>query len=130
MSTEMMYLAWAALLTAALWIPYIIAQVASNGLLNAGNYTDPTARPVPLWGQRAFRAHINAVESFAPFAALILLIEISTSASEWTAIWAAVYFWSRLVHTVVFLAGVPYIRTPVFTLSFVAICGLFWGLMF
>lgn len=53
MSTEMMYLAWAALLTAALWIPYVIAQVASNGLLNAGNYTDPTARPVPLWGPRA-----------------------------------------------------------------------------
>ncbi len=69
MSTELKYLALTAMLTASLWIPYIVAQVMTNGFLSAENYVDPTPRPVPLWGKRAERAYINAVETFAPFAA-------------------------------------------------------------
>ena len=50
------------MLTAALWIPYVACQVMNNGPLKAANYIDPTPRPVPDWGKRANRAHINAVE--------------------------------------------------------------------
>ncbi len=49
MSTDLKYLAFTALLTAALWIPYIVAQVMTNGFLRPENYVDPTPRPVPLW---------------------------------------------------------------------------------
>ena len=73
MSPELKYLALTALLTGSLWIPYIVCQVMTNGTLQPANYVDPTPRPVPLWGQRANRAHINAVETFAPFAALVLI---------------------------------------------------------
>jgi hypothetical protein len=41
------------MLTAALWIPYVVCQVMTNGLLAPANYVDPTSRPVPLWGKRA-----------------------------------------------------------------------------
>ena len=74
MSIELKYLAFTAMLTAALWIPYIIAQVVTNGFLAAENYVDPTPRPVPNWGKRADRTYLNAVETFAPFAALVLII--------------------------------------------------------
>jgi uncharacterized MAPEG superfamily protein len=43
-----------------------------------------------------------------------------------TAFWAASFFWLRLIHAVVYLLGLPFIRTLVFTLGFVAVCGLFW----
>ena len=45
MTTDLSYLACTAMLTAALWIPYIIAQVMTNGLLTPDNYVDPTPRP-------------------------------------------------------------------------------------
>jgi len=45
-------------------------KVMTNGFLTPSNYVDPDAAPIPLWGKRADRIYLNAVESFAPFAAL------------------------------------------------------------
>jgi uncharacterized MAPEG superfamily protein len=126
MSTELRYLAFTALLTAALWIPYIVCQVLTNGFLAGENYEDPKPRPVPLWGDRANRAHLNAVESFAPFAALVLIAQVAGKTNAMTAFWAMSFFWIRVAHAIVYCLGIPYIRTIVFTLGFVAICGLFW----
>ena len=36
MSTDLKYLALTALLTAVLWIPYVVAQVMTNGFLKIG----------------------------------------------------------------------------------------------
>ena len=77
MSPELKYLALTALLTASLWIPYVVAQVVTNGPLKPANYVDPTPRPLPLWGQRANRLYINAVETFAPFAAIVILVQLA-----------------------------------------------------
>ena len=126
MSTDLRYLAYTAFLTAALWIPYIVCQVVTNGFLSGENYVDPTSRPVPLWGQRANRAHLNAVETFAPFAALVLIVHVLGKENGMTAFWAMAFFWLRLLHAIVYMAAVPFIRTLVFTLGFVAICGLFY----
>ena len=129
MSVELTYLALTALLTAALWIPYIVAQVMTNGFLSGENYVDPTPRPVPLWGQRANRAQLNAVEAFAPFAALVLIAHVAGKENAMTAFWTLAFFWLRLAHAVVFLFAVPFIRTLVFTLGFVAVCGLAWTVL-
>ncbi len=42
------------------------------------------------------------------------------------AFWAMCFFWLRLAHAVVYLLAIPYVRTLIFTLGFVAIAGLFW----
>jgi uncharacterized MAPEG superfamily protein len=127
MPTELTYLAYTSLLTAALWIPYIICQVQTNGFLEPGNYVDPAQRPVPMWGQRANRAHLNAVETFAPFAALVLIIHVAGKETSMTAFWTIAYFWLRVLYTIIYFAGWPYVRTIVFTLGFVAVLGLFYG---
>ncbi|TAK51101.1 MAG: MAPEG family protein [Betaproteobacteria bacterium] len=126
MTTDLMYLAFTAILTASLWIPYVIAQVSTNGFLKRENYVDPTPRPLPSWGRRADRTYLNAVEVFAPFAALVLMAHITDKANSMTAFWAACFFWARVAHAVVYLLGVPYVRTVVFTFGFVAIGGIFW----
>ena len=77
MTTDLRYLAYTAMLTAALWIPYIVCQVRTNGPLKPTNYIDPALpRPVPAWGQRAHRTYLNAVEVFAPFAALVVVAQL------------------------------------------------------
>ena len=129
MSVDLKYLAHTAMLTASLWIPYIIAQVMTNGFLSPPNYVDPTPRPVPLWGQRAHRVYLNAVETFAPFAALVILIQLTGKANPMTAFWTMSFFWLRVAHAVVFLAAIPYIRTLIFVLGWVAVIGLFYDLM-
>jgi uncharacterized MAPEG superfamily protein len=126
MSTDLKYLALTAMLTAALWIPYIVCQAMTNGVLQPSNYTDPAPRPVPLWGKRADRAYLNAVETFAPFAALVVVAHLAGKANGMTAFWAMSYFWLRVAHAVVYWLGIPYVRTLIFTLGFVAVVGIFW----
>jgi uncharacterized MAPEG superfamily protein len=129
MSVELKYLALTALLTASLWIPYIVAQVMTNGPLSAQNYVDPTPRSVPFWGQRAHRVYLNAVETFAPFAALVLAVQLAGKNDGMTAFWAMSFFWIRVAHAVVFLAAIPFIRTILFVLGWICVIGLFFELM-
>lgn len=129
MSPELKYLALTALLTGSLWIPYIAAQVVTNGFLGPLNYVDPEPRPVPLWGKRADRTQMNAVETFAPFAALVIAIQVAGKNDWMTAFWTMSYFWLRLAHAIVYLIGLPYIRTLVFVLGYVCVIGLFVELM-
>lgn len=126
MSTDLKYLAFTAMLTAALWIPYVVCQVQTNGFLSPANYVDPTPRPVPAWGKRADRTYMNAVETFAPFAALVIVAHLAGKANGMTAFWAMSFFWLRVAHAVVYLFGVPFVRTLIFTLGFVCVVGIFW----
>src|SRR5260370_1781556 len=126
MSTDLKYLALTAILTASLVIPYVVSQVMTNGPLAPPNYIDPTPRPLPLWGKRADRTYINAVETFAPFTALVIVVHLAGKANAMTAFWAMWFFWLRLVPSVVYLLGSPFFWTLIFTLGLVAIGGLFW----
>jgi len=129
MSPDLKYLALTAILTASLWIPYVISQVMTNGPLKPKNYTDPAPRALPSWGRRADRTYINAVENLAPFAALVIVIHLAGKANAATAFWAMSFFWLRLAHAVVYLLGIPYLRTVIFTLGYVAVVGLFLELI-
>ncbi len=126
MTPDLRYLAYTAILTGSLWIVYIVAQVLANGFLQPVNYRDPAPRPVPLWGKRADRAYLNAVEVFAPFAALVIVAQLTGKADAMTALWAAVFFWMRLAHAVVYWFAIPYVRTLAFVIGYVALVGIFW----
>ncbi len=126
MTTELRYLAYTALLTALLWIPYVACQVKTNGFLQPANYRDPTSRPVPFWGERAHRAYLNAVETFAPFAALVIVAQLAGKTNGETTVLAMAFFWLRLAHAVVYLLAIPFVRTLIFTLGVACVVGLFW----
>jgi uncharacterized MAPEG superfamily protein len=126
-TTDLRYLVYTSMLTAVLWIPYIICQVVTNGPLQPNNYIDPALpRPVPAWGQRAHRTYLNAVEVFAPFAALVIVAHLAGKANATTAFLSASFFYLRLAHAIVYWAGLAYLRTILFTLAFVAVVGIFW----
>ena len=129
MTIDLRYLVYTAMLTAALWIPYIVCQVMTNGPLQPKDYVDPAPRPVPPWGQRAHRAYLNAIEVLAPFAALVLVAQLAGKANAMTAFWAGSFFWVRLAHAIVYWAAVPYLRTILFTLGFIAEAGIFWEIV-
>ena len=126
MTTELRFLVFTAILTGSLWIPVVIGYGLSRGPLKPGDYKVAPTTPLPDWVNRANRAHMNAVESFAPFAAIILTAHALSIHSSVTAGAAAVYFGARLVHAVVHIGGVSLlmIRTLIFTVgwgAFIAI---------
>jgi uncharacterized MAPEG superfamily protein len=118
MSTELEMLVWVAGLTLVMWIPYILAHIANVGVLPALTYrADGT--PLPGWAERAKKAHYNAVENLAPFAALVVVAHLAGVSTTATALAATVYFWLRLAHWIGYVAGVPFARTLTFAGSWV-----------
>ena len=64
-------------------------------------------------------AHANAVESFAPFAAVVLIAHVLGVSTPLTSGAAAVFFASRLAHAVVHISGFSMLRarTVIFTVG-------------
>lgn len=123
MTTELRYLLLTAILTGCLWIPVVIGYVSARGPLKPGDYKVAPTSPLPDWVNRANRAHLNAVESFAPFAAVTLVAHAASVSTPVTAGAAAAFFAARLAHAVVHIAGVSLLMAR--TLLFVAGWGAF-----
>jgi uncharacterized MAPEG superfamily protein len=122
MKTELFYLLLTAILTALLWIPVVIGYVSSRGPLKPATYKVAPVSPLPEWVNRANRAHLNAVENFAPFAAVVLIAQVTGVSTAVTAICAAVYFYARLAHAAIHISafGLLMARTVLFTVGWVA----------
>ena len=122
MTTELTYLLLVALLTGSLWIPVVIGYVRTRGPLTAETYRVAPTDRLPDWVNRANRAHQNAVESFAPFAAVVLAGHVLGFHTALTAACAAVFFWARLAHAVVHVSGFGHFRarTVLFTIAWLA----------
>lgn len=124
MTIDLTMLAWSAALCVVLVLPYAIGLNKSFGLpILIGNRENfPT---VEGWIGRAKRAHMNMLENIAPFAALVLIAHVSGKADASTALGAQLFFWARLVHGVVYIAGLPWIRTAAYGVSVVGMVMIF-----
>ncbi len=125
MQDVFIYLALSGVLTVLLWTPYILARLFVWGLPTfLNNYPEgfPANQPEPpLWAQRAQRAHLNMVETMPAFIAVVVAAVMLEASSAAIAEWAAVFFYARVLHAIVYIAGVPYLRTPVYLVSWAAI---------
>ena len=122
MTTELFYLFLTALLTGVLWIPVVIGYVSSRGPLKPSDYKAAPTSPLPDWVNRANRAHINAVENLAPFAAMVLIAHLTGVSTSITAISAAVFFYARAAHALFHISGFGLFmaRTIAFTVGWLA----------
>lgn len=117
MTTELQYLVLVTLLTAVMWIPYILNMIAVRGLADAVGYpVDP--KPLAPWAARMKAAHTNAVENLVVFAPLVLAAHLAGVSNSVTVTACAVYFWARLVHFLVYSLKVPWVRTLAFVAGF------------
>lgn len=127
METTYYYLGLSGLLTVLLWTPYILARAFTWGIPTfLNNYPEgfPKEQPEPpLWAQRSQRAHLNMVETLPAFAAVVVAAGALASSSAYADIaqWAQIFFVARLAHAAVYTLGIPYLRTPVYLASWLAI---------
>jgi uncharacterized MAPEG superfamily protein len=122
MKTELFYLLLTAILTGVLWIPVVIGYVTSRGLPTPAEYKVAPTTPLPDWVNRANRAHLNAVENIAPFAAVVLIANAVGVSTALTVNCAAVYFYARVAHAVIQISGFGLFmaRTVAFTVAWIA----------
>ena len=120
MSKELLWLTLTVILTGLLWVPYILDRIMVRGLMGAMANPSRNDKPQSPWAQRLYFAHTNAVENLVIFAALVLILDDINHSTQATAIACAVYFWARLAHVIVYMLGVPVLRTLAFTVGFLA----------
>ena len=88
------------------------------------------ALPEPTgWAGRAARAHRNMLENLVLFAALVLAAQVAGLANETTALGALLFFWARVAYAVVYVIGIPWVRTGAWAVSIVGLVLIFLQLV-
>lgn len=120
MTPDLKFLVWSAILTFLQSVVAVLGAIAAVGLpALAGNRE--ALPPIEGWAGRAARAHRNMLESLVLFAILVLVAHLTQRANTQTALGAAVFFWARVAYAVVYVAGVPWLRTGVWAVSVVGL---------
>ena len=128
MKPELMYLVWVTILTAIIWIPYVLDRMAVWGLTDTVGYPETPKAQSP-WARRMKAAHANAVENLVVFATLVLVANAVGISNAATVFAAALYFGARLVHVLAYTFALPWVRTVAFAGGFVAQVIFAWQLV-
>ena len=65
------------------------------------------------------------LENLVLFAALVLIALLPNKTNPTTLLGAQLFFWARLAYAVVYLAGIPWLRTAVWLVSMVGLLLIF-----
>ena len=114
-------------MTLLTWVTVLVASLirarawTPSGLMLAMGNRDDLPPATPLAG-RACRAAANTFENLVFFVALALAAQLAgVGANERVLLGAQVFLWARLVYLAVYLAGIPFLRTGVWTVSIVGL---------
>ena len=119
MSPELFYTALAALFTGVMWIPIVLNRLREVGIWPALQNPQPDAHAKAAWAYRLANAHRNAIENLVVFAPLAIAVHVLGLGNAQTAAAAAIFFFARVAHAVIYAAGIPVLRTIAFTFGFI-----------
>lgn len=128
MTVELTYLAY----TIALFFFVMLIQgyagiQAQGGKVMAGSRDD--MKPPSAFQARTKRLTDNFRENLWFFAPLVLIAAIAKISNQWTVLGAQIFFFARLGHAVIYIAGWPVIR-PLLWLAGLVGCGMIFLALF
>ena len=128
MSPDLQYLLLSAILC---FVQMLIAATGANTQVGlptlAGNRED--LPDMVGWAGRARRAHLNMIENLVLFAPLVLIAAVAGKANATTAMGAMIFFWARLAYAVIYLIGIPWLRTLAWFVSVIGMVMIAWALL-
>ncbi len=128
MTPELIYLVWSAVLTFVLLLIAVSGATLQVGLPTlAGNREGMPE--MTSWAGRAQRAHSNMLENLILFAILVLVAQAAGVRNGMTLLGAQLFFWGRVGHAVLYIAGVPWARTAAWVVSVVGLILIAWQLV-
>lgn len=120
MTVEMTYLVWSVVLTLVLAVIAVTGAMLQVGLPTlAGNRENMPE--ITGWAGRAARAHRNLLESLVLFAVAILVAMLVNVSNAMTVLGAMLFFWGRVAHAVIYVIGIPWLRTAAWAVSIVGL---------
>ena len=128
MTPELIYLVWSAVLTFVLMLIAVSGATLQVGLPTlAGNREGMPE--MTSWAGRAERAHRNMLENLVLFAILVLVAQAAGVRNAMTLLGAQLFFWGRVGHAVLYIAGIPWARTAAWGVSVVGLILIAWQLV-
>lgn len=128
MKPELMLLVWAVLLAFAQMLVAVGGATLQLGLPTLAGNREGLA-PCTGWAGRAARAHHNMLENLVLFAALVLVAVAAGKTSSTTLLGAQIFVWARLAYAVIYVAGIPWLRTAVWFVSVIGLALIFFQLV-
>lgn len=129
MPVEIQWLAWSILLGVVQLFIAAAMMTRQRGLKWNASARDGDPPPLTGVAGRADRALRNFLETFPFFAAAVLAVVATGSGDSVTALGAQLYFWARVVYVPLYLAGIPYLRSLVWTVSLLGMLMVLWGVL-
>jgi uncharacterized MAPEG superfamily protein len=127
MTVELTMLVWAVILTFAQVVVAVLLAMAQVGVPEiAGNREGLITSAM---AGRAKRAHINMMENLPLFAILVLVVHMAGLSTEQTVLGAQIFVIARLVYALVYIIGVPWLRTGIWTVSVVGMAMIAWPIL-
>src|SRR5262245_50916720 len=125
MTPELMYLVFSAALTFVLVLIAVSGATLEVGLPKlAGNREG--LPEMPGWAGRAARAHRNMLESLILFAVLVLVAKAAGISNSMTILGSQLFFWSRVACAIIYIAGIPWLRTAAWAVSILGLALIFF----
>lgn len=126
MTVELIYLALSIVLAFAQLLLAAFAATHVRGLAWNAGARDAVLPPLEGVAGRLERAQRNMMETFPLFVGAVAIAHFA-GAHNWLSIGGAgLYFWGRLVYVPLYVLGVPYVRSMVWSF---AMAGLFLVLL-
>jgi uncharacterized MAPEG superfamily protein len=116
MPLELQLLVWSVALAFILVLIAVSGAILQVGLPKLAGNREGLADCTGLPG-RAQRAHRNMLENLVLFAVLVLVAQAAGRLNAMTALGAQLFFWGRVAHAAIYIAGVPWLRTAAWTVS-------------
>jgi len=124
MKPELMLLVWALLLTFVQMLIAVSGATLQVGLPALAGNREGLA-PCTGWAGRAARAHHNMLENLVLFASLVLVAALAGKTNATTLLGAQLFFWARVAYAVVYLGGIPWLRTAAWLVSLIGLALIF-----
>jgi uncharacterized MAPEG superfamily protein len=118
MSVELTMLVYSTALLLVLVLIQATVGVRAQGLQPMAGPRDDLPEPKPFQA-RTKRVVDNHREGLTMFAPLVLVAALAHVSNHWTALGAQLFFYSRVAHAGLYLAGVPMIRPLVWAVGLV-----------
>lgn len=106
-------------------VAQVVAEIMQHGLSYAVSARDDWKAPTGVVA-RIERSYFNLLETLPVFAALVLIVLYTGNANANTALGAQLFFWGRVLYFPLYVAGIPWVRTLIWTVSLVGLLLIFW----
>ena len=128
MTPELGYLVWSVALTVVLVLIATLGAMQQVGLPKlAGNREHMPE--ITGWAGRAERAHSNLLQNLVLFAILVLAARALNVSNSLTVLGAQLFFWGRVAHAALYIAGIAWVRTAAWVVSVLGLLLIFLQLI-